>query len=97
MEVRALTPAELLEERQKRFDQINGDEPTPRCALEYLQTLYKNPLLPLPVRMRAAMAALPHESPRLSAVANIDVADFSEKLEETITRTRVALIEAKGR
>jgi hypothetical protein len=28
MEARALTPAELLEERQKRFDQINGDEPS---------------------------------------------------------------------
>ena len=92
----ALTPAELLEERQKRFDQINGDEIPPRCALEYLQTLYKNPLLPLGVRMRAAAIALPFESPKLSAIANLSPEDFSERLERAITRSGVRLIEAKG-
>jgi hypothetical protein len=92
MEARALTPVELLEERQRRFDHINGDEIPPRCALEYLQSLYKNPLLALPVRMRAAALALPHESPRLTAVANIDVADFSDRLEKAIMRTAAAYL-----
>jgi hypothetical protein len=93
-EVRALTPAELLEERQRRFDQINGDEPTPRCALDYLQRLYKNPLLPLPTRMRAAALAIPFETPRLTAVANVDVSAFADRLEKAILRSGVRLIEA---
>jgi hypothetical protein len=63
-------------------------------ALELLQAVYRDPDMPLPARMRAAALALPHESPRLTAVANIDVSDFSEKLE--ITRSGVRLIEAKG-
>jgi hypothetical protein len=46
--------------------------------------------------MRAAALALPHESPRLTAVANIDVSDFSDRLERAIMRTRVSFIEAKS-
>jgi hypothetical protein len=45
--------------------------------------------------MRAAALALPHESPRLSAVANISPEEFSDRLEKAILRTRIALIETK--
>jgi hypothetical protein len=94
MEVRALTPAELLEERQRRFDQINGDEIPPGCALEYLQRIYKNPLMPLSVRMRAATVALPFETPKLIATANVSPQEFSIALEKAINRSGVRLLMA---
>jgi hypothetical protein len=43
--------------------------------------------------MRAAALALPHEVPRLTAVANINVSDFSDKLERAILRSGVRLID----
>jgi hypothetical protein len=68
---------------------------TASTALELLQAVYRDQGLPLSTRMRDAALALPHEVPRLTAVANVDVKDFSDKLEKTILRTRVALIETK--
>jgi hypothetical protein len=67
--------------------------PAPLSALGLLQAIYRSPEVPLPTRMRAAAIALPHESPRLTAVANIDVSDFAEKLEKAILRSGVRLIE----
>jgi hypothetical protein len=94
--MRVLTPAELLEEHQKRFDQINGDEIPPGCALDYLQSIYKNPLQPTSLRMRAAAQALPFESPKLSATALLDPEDFAQKLERAITRSGVRTINARA-
>jgi hypothetical protein len=66
-------------------------------ALEYLQSIYRNPSEPEGRRLRAAMAALPFEAPRLSAVANISPEEFSDRLERAIMRSRIGLLEAKGR
>jgi hypothetical protein len=65
-------------------------------ALSLLQAVYRDQDLPLPVRMRAAALALPFESPKLSAIANLSPEDFSDRLEKAITRSGVRLIEAKG-
>ena len=65
-------------------------------ALSLLQAVYRDQELPLPVRMRAAALALPFESPKLSAIANLSPEDFSDRLEKAITRSGVRLIEAKG-
>jgi hypothetical protein len=68
---------------------------TAATALELLQAVYRDPDLPLSTRMRAAALALPHESPRLTAIANVDVSDFSEKLEKAILRTAAAYLPDK--
>jgi len=53
-------------------------------SLEFLQAVYRNPALSLPVRMRAAIAALPHEVPRLQVTAQVTDQDFATLLEERI-------------
>jgi hypothetical protein len=70
---------------------INGT-----TALSLLQAVYKDQGLPLPLRMRAASIALPFESPKLIATANMSPEDFSNRLEKAITRSGVRLIEVKS-
>jgi hypothetical protein len=60
---------------------------TPPSALALLQAIYKNSEVPLSTRMRAAALALPFESPRLTAVANISPEEFSDRLEKAIARS----------
>jgi hypothetical protein len=69
---------------------------TSHSALSLLQAVYRDPEMPLPVRMRAAAIALPFESPKLSAIANMSPSEFSDRLERAIVRGGVRLIEAKG-
>jgi hypothetical protein len=52
--------------------------------------------MPVPMRMRAAALAVPFESPKLSAIADLSPEDFSDRLECAITRSGVRLIEAKA-
>jgi len=87
---------EILDRYEAERLELAANEPVPENALDYLQTLYKNPLLPMPVRMRAAAIALPFESPKLTAIANLSPEDFSDRLEKAITRSGVKLIEAKA-
>jgi hypothetical protein len=53
-------------------------------ALEFLQEVYCNDQLPLVVRMRAAMACLPFESPKLAVTAVVSDQDFASLLDERI-------------
>jgi hypothetical protein len=45
--------------------------------------------------MRAAVEALPFESPKLSATAVLTAEDFADRLEKAIARSGVKMIDAK--
>jgi hypothetical protein len=58
-------------------------------SLDLLRAVYRNPL---PVRMRAAIAALPFELPKLAVTAVINEQNFAEVLERRLKR--IAELEA---
>jgi hypothetical protein len=70
-------------------------EGEPRNALEYVQDVYKGRRPADPWRMRAAIAALQFETPKLTATAmtNLNGQDFSSMLERAIARSEGKLIE----
>jgi hypothetical protein len=81
----------------QRAQETNGkalDEP--RNALEYMQDVYKGRRQAEPWRMRAAMAALPFESPKLSVSTNLTPEDFAMRLERAIQRSGVRMIEGRA-
>ena len=55
-------------------------------AAEYLQSIYRNPMEETGKRIRAATEALPHESPRMSAVSvgYVTGNTFAERLDRAI-------------
>lgn len=70
---------------QIETQQANGLQLRPNAnSLDFLQAVYRNPSIPLPVRMRAAIAALPHEVPRLAVTALVNEQSFAEVLERRL-------------
>jgi hypothetical protein len=66
-----------------------GIEDEPRNALEYVQDVYRGRRQADPWRLRAAIAALQFETPRLGIVAtsNLNGADFAALLDRAIERS----------
>jgi hypothetical protein len=62
-------------------------QPQPTTGLQYLQQVYRGEIEPEGPRMRAAIAALPFESPKLSVVANIGHHELGDRLERAIARS----------
>ena len=86
--------ASLLKEPVEKVEgiEIGPDE----MSLDLLQAVYRNPDQPLSVRIRCAVAALPHEAPKLIAQAQISEGDFATLLEQRIKRFNEAkMIEHK--
>ena len=92
------SPAELILAHQKWLGQVNSIEQEPISALEYLQSIYRNPMEETGKRIRAATEALPHESPRMSAVSvgYYDGNTFAERLDRAIDASnRAKVIEGR--
>ena len=69
---------------------------TPKLdALRYLQIIYRDPQLSTGVRMRAAIAALNYETPRLAVTAQITENDIATILDRRIAHYQ-ALQRANG-
>jgi polysaccharide pyruvyl transferase WcaK-like protein len=75
---------------------IEDEEPKPKpleveishdgMSLDLLKAVYRNPNLALSTRMRAAIAALPFESPKLAVTAMVNEQDFATLLDQRIKR-----------
>src|SRR5262249_43032242 len=66
-------------------------------SLEFLQAVYTDDEMPLHTRMRAAMACLPFESPKLLATAVLNEDSFAELLERRLRKLdEMKLIEGNG-
>jgi hypothetical protein len=63
-------------------------------SLDFLQLVYRNGSLPLTTRMRAAIAALPFEAPKLAVTAVVSEDDFATLLDQRIERMK--LLEARA-
>ena len=67
-------------------------------SLKFLQTIYRNPEVPLPVRMKAAAIAIEYELPRLAVTATVNAGDFAVQLDRAVERSRkISMIEASQR
>jgi hypothetical protein len=60
--------------------------PPEATSLDFMQAIYRDPAQPMTRRMRAAVAALPFEHPKLSVNANIDN-HFADQIEEMVRRS----------
>jgi hypothetical protein len=82
----------LIDLRSMRTD---DDEPElielapGETSLSFLQKIYRSVTQPMSRRMRAAIEALPHEHPRLGAIAtaSMNANDFATLLEKAIERS----------
>jgi hypothetical protein len=74
--------ANLFEDKKPEEIEIPPDG----ISLDLLRAVYRNPSLALPVRMRAAIAALPHEVPRLAVTAQVTEQGVAELLDRRLKR-----------
>jgi hypothetical protein len=82
----------LFEEKKQEEIEIPADG----ISLDLLRAVYRSNQLPLPTRLRAAIAALPHEVPRLAVTAQITDNDIATLLDQRIKRFQeMKLLEAK--
>jgi hypothetical protein len=56
-------------------------------VIAFLRTIYQSPEVAMPVRMRAAIAALPFETPKLAVTATLNGETFADAFERAIARS----------
>ena len=62
--------------------------PEAETSLDLLQAIYRSPYEPIARRMRAAIAALPFEHPKLAVVAQVRGGGIGDQLEAAIKRAQ---------
>jgi hypothetical protein len=71
-----------IETQQANALQLRPDA----MSIDLLRAVYRNPSIPLPIRIRCAVAALPHEVPRLAVTAIVNEQDFATLLDQRLKR-----------
>jgi hypothetical protein len=66
--------------------------PAGASSLDLLCAVYRDPTKPLSVRMRAAIAALPFEHPKLAVTAMLNGENFAAEIEAAMVRSGKALV-----
>jgi hypothetical protein len=85
---------DLMYEQAKQSDLL--EIPADGISLDLLRAVYRNPSIPLSVRIRCAVAALPFETPKLGTTAHVAEQDFATMLERRLQRiSETKLIEAR--
>jgi hypothetical protein len=89
----------LIEAHKKRVDGMNEalDLGPNASALDLLQAIYRNSGQELHTRMRAAMAAIAYETPKLAVTAVVQENDIATALDRRIARlNEMKLVEPNG-
>jgi hypothetical protein len=73
-----------LQVQEKKPDEV-AIEPN-GMSLDLLRAVYRNPSIPLSTRIRCAVAALPHEFPRLQVTAQFQDNDLATLLDQRLKR-----------
>jgi hypothetical protein len=77
---------EIIEAQTRLVEELNRER-APKGSLEFLGSIYRDVELPLSQRMRAAIAALPFENPKLAVTANINAQNFAAEIEAAMIRS----------
>jgi hypothetical protein len=90
------SPAELIEERQRRVDEMNGVGVLPKgtTARQFLQMVMRGELEPTHKQFIAAKVLIEYEEPKLSAVAvgHMDGTSFAAQLDRCIERSKAPYV-----
>jgi hypothetical protein len=86
MENKQLGPVTPIDWVNSGAGTVAGTAGTKKDALTYLQTIYNDPLQPTSTRMRAAIAVLNYETPRLMVTAQVNDQSFAEVLERRLKK-----------
>jgi hypothetical protein len=83
---------ELVDLNVRYMEEVKDELPENIGALELLQLAYRGKVKLTPQQVRCAEAALPHETPKLSAtaIATMDGKSFAEALERATARSESA-------
>jgi hypothetical protein len=64
-------------------------------ALQYLQSIYRDPSQEQHTRMRAAAMAIAFESPKLAVLATVGKEDFGAILDRAVERSKRVMVDVK--